>query len=487
MGKDQTDPIPPVAVRDVPGWDDHADVIVVGMGCAGTCAAIEAAEAGASVLALERADGPGGTSANSGGIIYLGGGTPIQQACGFEDDPENMAAFLMAACGPGADHDKVSVFSEHSVNHYNWLVKHGVPFKAELWDEPNREPSTDAGLLYSGGENTWPFCEIARPAPRGHHPQFPDSAGGFLMRCLTGALGNTSAIVRAGARVDQLVVDEADGDRVVGVAARVDGQQRHLRASRGVVLTGGGFIFNEAMAGQWCPDALRPNPAWRIGTDYDDGQVIRLGQGAGSSTTRMSAFECALPLLPPNRMARGLLVNTKGERYVNEDAYTGRLGYESLVGQGGDVYYIIDEHNFVVNAVGMQVQWAAETIEELAGDIGLPPEALAATLSRYNSFARQGEDPDFHKNPEWVVPLRPPFGAADLRVGSGAVYATFTLGGLATDARAQVCRDGGLVPGLYAAGRTAAGIAAHGYVSGISLGDGTFFGRRAGQSAAASR
>ena len=76
-------------------------------------------------------------------------------------------------------------------------------------------------------------------------------------------------------------------------------------------------------------------------------------------------------------------------------------------------------------------------------------------------------------------------GAVDLRVDRNAIYAPFTLGGLATDADGAVLdATESPVPGLYAAGRTTAGIAAGGYVSGISLGDGSFFGRRAGISAA---
>ena len=73
----------PSAVRDadrVGAWDVEADVVVVGLGCAGACAAIEAAEAGGDVLVLERAGGGGGTSAMSGGLIYMGGGTPVQTA-----------------------------------------------------------------------------------------------------------------------------------------------------------------------------------------------------------------------------------------------------------------------------------------------------------------------------------------------------------------------------------------------------------------------
>ena len=91
MSDDRISPIEPLAASAVTTWDDEADVVVTGLGIAGVCAAIEAAEAGAEVLGLERQGAPGGTSALSGGIIYLGGGTPIQEACGFEDDPSTTA------------------------------------------------------------------------------------------------------------------------------------------------------------------------------------------------------------------------------------------------------------------------------------------------------------------------------------------------------------------------------------------------------------
>jgi 3-oxo-5alpha-steroid 4-dehydrogenase len=483
---DLTAPIDPVAAADVSTWSGEADVIVVGLGCAGTSAAIEASEAGADVLALERAGAGGGTSAMSGGIVYLGGGTPIQRGCGYDDDPDSMATFLLAACGPDADEAKVRDYCDNSVAQFHWLVDHGVPFKAEFHPEPNREPITDAGLVYSGGEDTWPFRDLARPAPRGHHPQFPDSAGGFLMRCLGEALARTPTTVATDVRVDRLVVD---GGEVVGVTARRDGRDVGFRARRGVVLTGGGFVFNDAMARRHCPDALRPNPAWRIGTDNDDGRVIRLAQGAGAALAHMSEFECALPIRPPNRVARGILVNAAGRRFINEDTYTGRIGYESLVTQGGEVYLIVDEHIYAKpNYVGMRITWAADTPAELATDVGLPPAALTATIDDYNRHAAHGDDPEFHKNPEWVVPLRSAFGAIDLRVGSDTIYATFTLGGVDTDpagqVRAATPAGAAVVPGLFAAGRSTAGIAAHGYASGISLGDGMWFGRRAGRSAA---
>ncbi len=113
-------------------WDGEADVVVVGLGCAGACAAIEAAEDGADVVVLEAAAMGGGTSAMSGGLIYLGGGTPTQTGCGYTDTAEDMERFLLAACGPDADADKVHAYCQGSVEHYHWLVDHGVPFEPAL-------------------------------------------------------------------------------------------------------------------------------------------------------------------------------------------------------------------------------------------------------------------------------------------------------------------------------------------------------------------
>ncbi len=476
------EPIEPARAEAVE-FTETADVVVVGLGIAGTCAAIAAAESGASVLALERSMVPGGTSALSGGLIYLGGGTPIQTALGYEDSAENMERFLLAACGERTDPAKVRAYCTGSVEHYHWLADHGVPFKAQFHPEPNREPFDDSGLIFSGGEDSWPFDTVADPVPRGHHPQYPDTAGGFLMDCLHTARERTTARTVTDTKVERLVTDR---DRhVVGVVASTDGTTRAIGATGGVVLAAGGFVFNDPMLAEYCPPAGAPNPAWRVGQPNDDGWAIRAGQGAGAALRNMDAVECALPIGPPHRLARCLLVNRDGRRFVNEDTYTGRIGLRALLDQQGEVYMIVSEEIFEVNFVGMRLQWAAETAEELATDIGIPPHALAETVTEYNRHALSGEDPAWHKAGEFLTPLRAPLGAVDLRIASDAIYATFTLGGLDTSTDGAVLgRDGARIPGLFAAGRTTAGIAADGYVSGISLGDGSFFGRQAGLAAA---
>ena len=118
--------------------------------------------------------------------------------------------------------------------------------------------------------------------------------------------------------------------------------------------------------------------------------------------------------------------------------------------------------------------------------MGLPLGSLEAALALYNRHAEVGADPAFHKRPERVRPLNPPLGAFDLR-RSAAPYAPFTLGGLETTVAGEVLDVAGTpIPGLFAAGRTTAGICSFGYASGLSIGDSTLFGRFAGRTVAKS-
>jgi len=471
----------PVDVAEVSAWDHASDVVVVGFGAAGACAALGANECGADVLVLEASGGPGGTSAMSGGLIYLGGGTPIQKACGYEDSAEDMFRFLMAACGPEADEAKVRLYCDESVDHYHWLVDQGVPFKAGFHPEPGIEPPTDDALVFSGGEDAHPFDRIARPAPRGHKPQKRHAAGGFLMERLAEAVAATDITVEVDIRAQRLVLDDG---AVVGLVARRSGRDMAVRARRGVVLCAGGFVHSDEMVSRHSP--LVATCSLRLGNDFDDGTGIRMAQSIGAAAVHMDAAECAVPMTPPRSLVAGILVNGRGQRFINEDTYYGRVGQEVLVRQEGEAYLVVDEALYEVTRAGLQASWVCETVEELEAEIGLPDGSLVSTFELYQRHAAEHDDPLFHKAAEFVRPLVPPLGAYDLRVANpAAYYATFTLGGLSTTVDGGVLTvDGAPIVGLSAAGRTTSGIAAGGYVSGISLGDGTFFGRRAGRAAA---
>jgi 3-oxo-5alpha-steroid 4-dehydrogenase len=207
--------------------------------------------------------------------------------------------------------------------------------------------------------------------------------------------------------------------------------------------------------------------------------------GAGADIIHMDAAEVALPLTPPRRLMRGILVNRVGQRFINEDTYFGHLGQEGLFRQGGHVYLIVDSAVYERNLAGMEASYVEESVDALEASMGLPPGSLQGTLEHYNRFAAQGEDTLFHKMPALLQPLTAaPYAAIDCRPDKVA-WATFTLGGLHTQPTGEVLTpDGGVIPGLYAAGRTTCGICSCGYVSGMSLGDGSFFGRKAGRRAA---
>lgn len=467
---------------EVARWDQECDVLVVGAGCAGTCAAIEAARSGARVLVLERAGGAGGTSAMSGGLLYLGGGTSIQTACGFEDSPEEMFKYMMAACGPGPDERLIRPYCEHSVEHFEWFVAQGVPFRPAFF-EGNHEPFTsDEGLTYSGNEHVHPFDEIARPAPRGHIPQQIANKGSRLMQVLLDTLDSVGVTTQVQSRCDALVT--APDGRVIGAEVSTLDGTRWIRARGGVVLTAGGFIFNREMVAAYAP-ALR-QCKFKIGTENDDGLGIRLGLAAGGEAIRMETGDISLVLFPPNQLRQGLLINARGQRFVNEDAYMGRLGEFAVLRQDGEVYLVCDNETFVrPEMFPIELAAVEESIEALEAALGVPAPSLQNTIDAYNRYASRGEDPLFRKGAAYVKPVvEPPFAAIDLRTAN-ALYSAFTLGGLRIDEEGGVLSaTGERVPGLFAAGRTTSGVAKQGYSSGMSLGDGSFFGRRAGRSAA---
>jgi succinate dehydrogenase/fumarate reductase flavoprotein subunit len=181
-------------------------------------------------------------------------------------------------------------------------------------------------------------------------------------------------------------------------------------------------------------------------------------------------------------------VNKLGERFVAEDSYHARTSYHVMRQPDAAAYLIVDSAHLEEQRLSLcPLIDGWETVEEMEAGLSLPAGSLVATLARYNEHAARGEDPDFHKHPDWLAPQdQGPWGAYNLTLGK-ALYAGFTMGGLATTVDGEVRReDGSVVPGLYAAGACAANIAqdAKGYASGLQLGDGSYFGRRAGRHAA---
>lgn len=479
----------PCRLNDVPRWDLQTDVVVVGFGASGACAAIEAADAGAKVVLFELSAGSGGASALSGGDIYMGGGTEIQKSAGYEDTADDMYNYLLMAGGPNADAAKVRAYVDGSLGHFDWLKAQGVKFKNSHIPGKIVEPQTDDCLIFSGSEQAWPFVEKAKPAPRGHTPQMMGAgAGRYLMDVLTDRVNSVGVDVRYNARVLALI---ADGyDRVHGVVVRMNNEDHYVRASKGVVLCMGGFVFNREMVQQHVPMLLRSNTP--IGTGGDDGAGIRLGMSVGGATINMDQGFVTSPFYPPESLVKGIFVNSLGQRYINEDVYHGRVSWYSFQQPGDRVFLLADASIYDRPFYGEYLRAGdivatGETWQEVEDELGLPKGSLVSTVETYNHYAEKGEDPLFHKAAKYLKPLNEgPFVALDYRIDH-CVYSSFTLGGLDTLPTGEVLTaDREVIPGLYAAGRTACGIPrwAQGYSSGMSVGDATFSGRQAGKQVA---
>ncbi|GAA1150595.1 FAD-binding protein [Nocardioides aquiterrae] len=477
--------LPEVLDPSVLGADaERYDVVVVGFGIAGGCAALEAARAGARVLLLERAAVHGGTSSMSGGHFYLGGGTAVQQATGWADSPDEMYEYLVAV-SKEPEHDKIRAYCDGSVEHFDWLESLGFEFERSYYPEKAViQPGTE-GLMFTGNEKVWPFKERAVPAPRGHKVPVPGDTEGtkMVMDLLRARVEEAGVEVRYETGATNLVVS-AEG-AVAGLAWR-SFDDTGVVAAAAVVLAAGGFVMNPDMVAAYTP-ALTEKP-FTLGSTYDDGLGIRLGASAGAELRHMEEPFITAPFYPPSSLMTGFIVNSRGERFVAEDSYHSRTSQFVMEQPDHAAYLIVDsEHVEYPKFPLVPLIDGFETIAELETALDLPAGSVAATLERYNKMAAAGEDLDFHKGAEWLAPQDTgPWAVFDLRLGH-AMYAGFTLGGIRVSADGAALRaDGSVVPGLYAAGACASNIAqdGKGYCSGTQLGEGSFFGRRAGKRAA---
>ena len=490
MSTDVPDTISAAAVSS---WSDEVDVLVIGFGIAGGCAAVSAAAAGARVLVLEKAADAGGTTSMAGGHFYLGGGTAVQQATGHDDSAEEMYSYLVAVSHE-PEHDKIRAYCEGSVEHFNWLEGLGFQFERSYYPGKVVVPPGTEGLSYTGNEKVWPFCEQAKPAPRGHSVPVPGELGGAAMviDLLVKRATELGVAIRYETGVTNLVVEDGS---VVGVRWKRFGETGAIKA-KAVIIAAGGFAMNPDMVAEFTP-ALGHRRRTKhhgevepyiLGNPNDDGLGIRMGISAGGVARNMDQLFITAAAYPPEILLTGVIVNKDGKRFVAEDSYHSRTSAFVLEQPEQTAYLVVDEAHMEMPEMPLiKFIDGWETVEEMEVALGIPQGNLVATLNRYNEFAARGEDPDFHKQPEYVAAQETgPFAAFDLSLGR-AMYSGFTMGGLAVSIDGEVLReDGSVVPGLYAAGACASNIAqdGKGYASGTQLGEGSFFGRRAGRHAA---
>lgn len=523
-------------------WREDADVLVVGWGAAGASAAIEARSQGAAVIVIDRFGG-GGASALSGGVVYAGGGTDYQQQAGYDDSPQAMADYLRHEVNGVVSDDTVQKFCNDSVANLQWLEAQGARFAATMPKYKTSYPPEGVFLYYSGNEVVPAYGNPAssvKPAPRGHRVVAKGQSGATLFAALKAATLRAGVQSVTQASVRRLVCEQGSG-RVLGVeiwqlpaghaktlrhaeldalvcqwrlyqprkadAARreqaaieqVLASPRFVRARRGVVLSTGGYIYNQALIDQHAPHYRK---GWPVGGAGCDGSGLRLGQSVGAADAKLNNVSAWRFITPPAAWPKGLVVNQRGERFCNEQVYGAKLGYEMVEHQGGKAWLLLDSklcweavrqclfgglwafQSLPALMLMFKVARKARTLEDLARRIGVDAATLRTQVDAANAAARGECEDAFGKSADMRQELKHGrFFAIDISIDQKMFpLATLTLGGLQVNELDGHVRDaqGRDIAGLFAAGRTAIGLASSRYVSGLSLADCVFSGRRAG-------
>jgi 3-oxo-5alpha-steroid 4-dehydrogenase len=530
-----------VESTDAPSWDRTCDVLVVGLGGAGAAAAIAAKEDGADVLVAERFEG-GGATAKSGGVVYAGGGTKQQKAVGYNDTPEDMFRYLRQETGDAVSEPTLRRFCEESRGLIEWLETLGANFESTEPPPKTSYPRDGIYLYYSGNEAVPAYAAQAVPAPRGHRTRGSWLSGKAMFEFLKARVAALNIPVLTQCAVRRLVKSK-DGSVIGAELWQLEGAAaaQHLklmrkaekwhdlaskladkwraqalalemahakpvlvRATRGVVLTTGGFIFNREMVARHAPKFRR---TMRLGATGCDGSGIRMGEAAGGTTWRMEKISAWRFINPPSSWPKGVVVNEHGQRFCNEQVYGAKLGVEMCERQGGRAWLVLDKNlrraaikealfgglwwfQSVPSFVLMLFASRAKTPEALAAKMGWPHNALRTTIDNYNAAAQDKAEDALGKGDSMRQPLdAPPYFALNISADNRSFPCpSITLGGLRVDETSGAVLDaqGRAIAGLYAAGRTAVGVASNGYVSGLSIADCLWSGRRAGRALARS-
>nr|WP_281221275.1 3-oxosteroid 1-dehydrogenase [Nocardia uniformis] len=543
--------------------DRVVDVIVVGSGAAGMSAALTAATHGLATVIIEKSSYWGGSSSRSGGGVWIPGNSVLrEQAPG--DDLEDARRYLKSIVGPHVDPARIDTYLDRGSEALQFLMDN-APLRLEwVRDYSDYYPEAPGGLATGRTCEPLPFDGRRLGADLDTmHPPYSDSAPPNVVakqseyRWLSLGLRSwrgPAAMARMGARAVaafltrkrlrvfgaalmgelMLGIREAgvpveldtaltelitENGRVIGVRIERDGQSAVWHARHGVVLACGGFEHNAEMRRKYQREPIGSD--WTTGapTNTGDGIAAALKLGAAVSFMDDAWWGPTIPLpegpwfaLAERSLPRSIIVNERGERFMNESLpyveavhrmYGGEHGQGDGPGENVPAWLIFDKkyrNRYMFATVpgrgplpkawfdsGVMVR--AKSIDELATRIGVPTEHLTATVERFNGFAETGVDSDFQRgesvydhyygditnkpNPSLGPIVKGPFYAVQMVPGDLG-----TKGGIDTDTAGRALRaDGSVIAGLYAAGNTSAPVMGHTYAGpGATIGPALVFG-----------
>jgi fumarate reductase flavoprotein subunit len=454
-------------------YTESYDVVIIGAGGAGLAAACEAVDKKLSVLVLESQAAVGGSSTICGGA-YSAADTYLQREKGIKDSNELFVKDMLKTGGYMNDEALVRAFVKESKEHFDWLVKQGV--------KPNVVTSASGMSV-----------------PRAH---------GFKPSEVIQAMKNYA--VKGGAKIMVNTAAERllycpKTNRIVGVKAVRKGKEMTFEGKKGVLLAAGGFSRNPDMLAKYAPPMKRASTIAGLGTN---GSGIKMALAYGADMIDTAYIKATYGFkINPESIARdfsiiyysgAIMVNSDGQRFVNESVSYKILGDRALEQKDGKSWLIFDEkmrknasngNNWdkvlwkPIDEGRTDLDWlfVGNTIEEAAKKAGLDPAKVKATVDRYNANVDKGNDPDFGRNS-----LSSGFGKPT-KIENGPFYVfpsvpvmIGTYCGLKINTNCQVIDVfGDVIPGLWAAGELVGGVHGAAYMTGTAFAKAQSFGRLA--------
>lgn len=463
-------PIPgsggPLAVKKEPVKTDKkidsTDIVIVGAGAAGFTAAITAHDAGAKVILVEKNPLTGGNSMLSAGGMNAAA-TKMQTKKNIKDSADLMFKDTMTGGKNVNNPALVKILAEKSAESVDWLTSIGADV-------------SDVGRLAGASVN------------RAHRPTGGAAIGAHLVDVLRKNAADRKIDVRVNSTVLQILRDK-DG-RATGI--QVEGKHRGLYViqAKAVIVASGGFSANAVMIESYRPEYKGMTTSNQPGATGDG---MRFGEVAGGKLIDMKEIQIHPTVAYGSRIliteaVRGngaILVNKEGKRFVNELTTRDAASAAILKQQGKMAYLIIDEDirkslRQIEGYFHLELVKAGATLKDLAAAIGAPPDALEATVAKYNTAVESKNDAEFKRADMPRAIKTPKFYAIGVQPGIH-----YTMGGLEIDEQTRVIdKNGKPIPGLFAAGEVTGGVHGANRLGGNSISETITFGRIAGATTA---
>ena len=451
-------------------WDQTVDVLVVGTGYTGLAAAIEAKDAGASVLVIDKAEFIGGNSMISSGG-YNCADPERQKPQGIEDSPDLHFQQTMAGGDFRSDPAKVRIYADNALAGLHWLEKLGVEFEPKVY--------TIVGAVH----------------PRSHDP-IKNGRGGAIISVMKKQVDARNIPVKMNCTMTGIVREQPLAGDVLGVEVKEGRQVRYIRATRGVVLATGGFGADVAFRSKYAPQYDEKLPTTNV--PWATGEALIYSQDIGADVSGMDFIQLLVACnyftkkygdLANLGIDHAIFLNLNGKRYVSEDARRDVLAGNTMAQPEKVFVWLADDRaakryslERIKVALDKGLCFTAPTLEELAkileDKLKIPAAEVLASVNEYNEMVKAGKDTAFGKKDINLKSVEQgPFWASPTQAG-----VHHTMGGLRTkaDTTQVLDRNEKIIPRLYAAGEATGGMHGTNRLGGNATSDCIVFGRIAG-------